>query len=87
LFALTLGLGLILGVALVSTIDCLLLGRDRQCLVLEGKDFPIALDVKSDLGIADVDDSSGSVQEWSSQNDRRPLIGTRVHYCEVCRNI
>ena len=28
LFALVLGLGLVLGVALVSTTDCLLLGRD-----------------------------------------------------------
>ena len=66
LFALILGLGLVLGVALVSTTNCLLLGRDQRCLVLERKYFHVALNVESDLGIAGVDDSSGSVQEWSS---------------------
>jgi len=70
LFAIVLGFDLVLGVALVSTTEGLLLGRDRQCLVLERKGFPIALDVESDLGIVSVDDSFSSVQEWSSQNDR-----------------
>jgi len=57
LFALVLVLGLVLGVALVSTTASLLLGRDWQCLDLERKGFPIALNVESDLGLTSVDDS------------------------------
>jgi hypothetical protein len=87
LFALILGLSLVLSVALVPSTNSFVLSREWQCPVLEINGFPIALNVESNLGIVGIDNSSGSVQEWSSQNDWRPLIGTSVHHCEVCRYV
>jgi len=57
-------LGLLL--ALVPTIDSFLLCREWQCPILERKGFSIALNIKSNLGSAGIDNGSGSVQEWSS---------------------
>ena len=87
LFALVLSLSLVLGVTLVSTTDCLLLSKGWQCLVLKRKGFLVSLDVESDLGISTINDSSSSVQEWSSQNDRQPLLGSYVNNYEVCRYV
>ena len=87
LFALVLYLGLVLSVALVPTIDGFLLCKEWQCPVLERKGFLVALNVESDLGSVGIDNRYGSVQEWLSQNNRRPLISACVHYYEVCRYV
>ena len=87
LLDLVLGLGLVLGVTLVPTVDDFLLCKECQCPVLERKGLSVALNIERDLGSAGVDNGSDSVQEWSSQNDRQPLISACVHYHKVCRYV
>jgi len=59
LFSLVLGLALVF--ALVPTANSFLLCRKWQCLVLERRDFSLALNIENDLGSARVDNGSNSV--------------------------
>ena len=55
--------------------------------ILERKHFSLALDIENNLGSAVIDNGSGNVPEWSSQNNRQPLISAYVHYHEVYRYV